>query len=66
MARLSSEAQEMSERHTAATAKVRVWGNRADMARRDGRKADANRCDDKVRDWFSRARQTERIQNSEK
>lgn len=59
-----SETEEMSEMHAAATAKIRLWGNRADRARKDGRKADADRCDDKVRDWISRARQIERMQNS--
>jgi len=52
--------------HAAATAKVRVWGRRAHKARKDGRKADADRCDDKIRDWAARARQIERIQSSEK
>ena len=58
--------EDMSGTHTAATAKVRVWGNRAAKARQEGRKADADRCDDKVRDWASRARQIERIRSSEK
>ena len=66
MARLSPETEQMGERHTAATAKARVWANRADKARQDGRKADADRCDDKVRDWVSRARQIERMQSSRK
>jgi hypothetical protein len=60
------ETEEMSERHATATAKVHVWENRADKARKDGRKTDADRCDDKVRDWFFRARQIERLQNSAK
>jgi hypothetical protein len=64
--RRSLETKEMSELHTVATAKVRVWVNRADKARKEGRKADAERCDDKVRDWTSRARQIERIQSSER
>ena len=64
MARKRFEAEGMTERHTIAKAKVGVWGNRADKARKDGRKADADRCDDKVRDWVSRVRQIERIQNS--
>lgn len=58
--------EDMSERHTRATAKVRVWGNRAAKARHDGRKADADRCDDKVRDWVSRARQIEQQQSCAK
>ena len=66
MARRSPETEAMGERHTVATAKVRVWGYRADKARKEGRKADADRCDDKVRDWVSRARQIERIQTCEK
>lgn len=50
------------ENHATATAKVRMWKKRADEARQSGRKADAERCDDKVRDWASRARQIERNQ----
>ena len=65
VSRLHPEPAEMTERQSVATAKVRVWGSRADQARRDGRKADADRCDDKVRDWASKARQIERIQSSE-
>jgi hypothetical protein len=64
MTRRNPETERLSETHTVATAKVRVWGNRADIARKEGRKADANRCNDKVRDWVSRARQIERIQRS--
>lgn len=66
MVRRSPETEHMSERHTAATAKVRLWGSRADKARLEGRKADADRCDDKVRDWVSRAREIERNQSSRK
>lgn len=65
MARRSAETKQFGEMHTAATAKVRVWESRADKARNEGRKADAARCDDKVRDWASRARQLERIRSSE-
>jgi hypothetical protein len=64
MARRKPKTEDMSERQTVATAKVRVWINRADKARKEGRKADADRCDDKVRDWVSRARQIERIRSS--
>ena len=65
MARRNHETKgEMSERHTAASAKARVWMNRAYKARQEGRKADADRCDDKVRDWLSKARQIERIRSS--
>ena len=66
MARRRLESEDLRERHSAATAKVRMWGDRADKARKNGRTADADRCDDKVRDWVSRARQIERIQNSAK
>jgi hypothetical protein len=62
VARQSTDDEEMNARHAAATAKVRMWGDRADKARKEGRKADADRCDDKVRDWVSRARQLERTQ----
>jgi hypothetical protein len=66
MERHGPETTEMRERHTIATAKVRVWGDRADKARKEGRKADAERCYDKVRDWVSRARQIERMEGSAK
>jgi hypothetical protein len=52
----------LNENHATATAKVRLWQKRADEARQSGRKAHAERCDDKVRDWASRARQIERNQ----
>lgn len=64
MARRNPETKDMSERHSVTAAKVRAWINRADKARKEGRKADADRCDDKVRDWASRARQIERIRSS--
>ena len=66
MARRNPETEDVRERQTVAIAKVRVWGNRAEKARKEGRKADADRCDDKVRDWVSRARQIERTQTSGK
>ena len=59
------EAEEQRQNHANATAKVRLWGDRAHKARQAGRKADADRCDDKVRDWASKARQIERDQKSE-
>ena len=49
----------------AAAAKMRMWGSRAAKARQEGRTADAKRCDDKVRDWASKARQLERTENSQ-
>jgi hypothetical protein len=49
--------------HTTATTKVRVWRDRADKARQAGREADAERCDDKVRDWASRVKEIKRVQN---
>jgi hypothetical protein len=52
--------------HAAATAKIRMWAERADRARLTGRTADADRCNDKVRDWASKARQIERNQSPEK
>ena len=64
MARRNPQTKDMSERQTLATEKVRVWINRAERARKEGRKADADRCDDKVRDWVSRARQMERMRSS--
>jgi phage shock protein A len=59
MTRRRAEGEELQEKYATATAKMRVWRNRADLARLAGRKADANRCDDKIRDWASRAKQIE-------
>jgi len=67
MKRRYSATKQPAENHAIATGKVRLWESRAAKARQNGRKADADRCDDKVRDWASKARQqAERIQNSEK
>ncbi len=65
-ARREGSAKQLAENHATATARVRLWESRAVKARQNGRKADADRCDDKVRDWASKVRQAERIQNSEK
>jgi hypothetical protein len=43
-----------------------MWESRAAKARQAGRKADADRCDDKVRDWASKARQAEQMQSLRK
>ena len=59
MTRRRAEGEELQAKYATATAKIRVWRNRADLARLAGRKADANRCDDKIRDWASRAKQIE-------
>jgi hypothetical protein len=48
-----------------ATAKVRMWEGRAVQARLEGRLADAQRCDDKARDWASKVRQIERADSSQ-
>ena len=54
-----AEDEGLREKHAASIAKVRAWRVRANQARVAGRKADADRCDDKVRDWASRAKQIE-------
>ncbi len=54
-----AEDEGLREKHAASIAKVRAWRVRANQARVAGRKADAARCDDKVRDWVSRAKQIE-------
>jgi hypothetical protein len=54
-----AEDEVLQEQHAAATAKARMWRRRADQARLTGRKADADRCEDKVRDWTSKAKQIE-------
>jgi hypothetical protein len=66
MKRRKSEADEQRQSHAIATAKVRIWGSRADKARLAGRTTDASRCDDKVRDWASKARQIERTQKADR
>jgi phage shock protein A len=38
-----AEGEKLQEKYATATAKVRVWRNRADLARLAGREADANR-----------------------
>ncbi len=53
------------EGFAAAEAKVRLWQQRAEKARLAGRSADAQRCDDKVRDWASRAKQIARGRRAE-
>lgn len=58
-----SETKQESDVQATAMAKVRMWESRAAKARQAGRKADADRCDDKVRDWASRARHAERIRS---
>jgi hypothetical protein len=64
MKRRKSQTEEQLQNHATATAKVRMWGNRADQARQAGRKADAERCHDKMRDWASKARQIEQSQKA--
>jgi hypothetical protein len=59
MRRRRAEDEELQEKYATATAKIRVWRDRAHLARLAGRKADAKRCDDKIRDWASRAKQIE-------
>ena len=54
-----AEDEGLRQKHAASIAKVRAWRVRANQARVAGRKADADRCDDKVRDWASRAKQIE-------
>lgn len=59
-ARNRSEASELEEQHALAMEKVRIWQQRAVIARSAGRVQHAERCDDKVRDWMSKAKQFER------
>jgi hypothetical protein len=42
-----------------------MWEGRAVQARLEGRLADAQRCDDKARDWASKVRQIERADSSQ-
>lgn len=66
MKKRGSESEQRIEERVTAQAKVRTWRIRAELARRTGRTAHADRCDDKVRDWASRVRQIERTERSEK
>ena len=50
----------LTEAHALAIEKARMWAERAESAYRGGRNADARRCEDKSRDWSSRARLIER------
>ena len=65
MKRRDLKIEQMREAHAAAEAKVRLWQARAENARLAGRATDARRCDDKVRDWVSKAKQIERSQSAE-
>jgi hypothetical protein len=66
MKRRRSEIERDRQDHTTAVEKTRLWENRATAAHGEGRKADARRCEDKARDWWSRARQIERRQKDDK
>jgi hypothetical protein len=52
--------QNMIADRATAEEKAKLWAKRAVKAREQGRKADADRCDDKVRDWASRMRAIEK------
>ena len=64
MAKRSTRIRVVQVDLASATAKVHMWRSRAERAREAGRSADADRCDDKVRDWASRVRQIERVDSS--
>ncbi|HET9230542.1 MAG TPA: hypothetical protein VFO00_04600 [Vitreimonas sp.] len=65
MKRRRQQSEHLGQDHAAALEKARMWGKRATSAHEQGRKADAGRCEDKVRDWASRARQIERSQKGD-
>jgi hypothetical protein len=60
MKRRRQEIEQLRQEHATAVEKARIWRDRATVAREEGRNADADRCEDKARDWSSRARQIER------
>ena len=62
--RRRQEIEQLRKDRAIATDKARMWENRATVAHREGRKADAGRCEDKARDWSSRVRQIERRQET--
>ena len=57
---------ETASRRSRNRHKARMWGNRAAVAHGEGREADAARCEDKARDWESRAREIERRPKDQK
>jgi len=63
--RRQAEIEQDRQDHATAVDKARMWGKRATVAQGEGRKADAGRCEDKSRDWLSRARQIERRQKAQ-
>jgi hypothetical protein len=54
------DAEGLTEAHAIAIEKARMWADRAEAAHKNGRTAHARRCEDKSRDWWSRARLIER------
>ncbi len=65
MKRRDLKIEQMRADRAVAEAKVKLWQARAEKARLAGRTVDAQRCDDKVRDWVSRVKQIERSQSPE-
>jgi hypothetical protein len=55
-----SETDRLQTEHAVAEERIRIWTARGAAARKEGRDADASRCEDKVRDWCSKVRQIER------
>lgn len=60
--RREADIEQLRRTQILANEKARLWTQRAAIARKAGRELNANRCEDKARDWRSRARQAERQQ----
>lgn len=60
MKRQHRDIERLRDGEALAGEKAKRWGQRAIAARQAGRQPNANRCEDKARDWSSRARQMER------
>ena len=61
MKRRRRETEHSGEDQGLAVERAKLWTDRAISARKAGRIANASRCEDKARDWSSRARQIERL-----
>jgi hypothetical protein len=60
MTRQQSSSEQVQLAREVAMQKARLWADKAEQATQQGRLSHARRCEDKARDWVSRARQLER------
>jgi len=60
MKRQASKIENLAAELATATARARLWREKAAKAQQDGRTGAAQRCKDKALDWASRAEQLAR------